>query len=233
MDAKRSLTLHWLEKWLLPPKCVISGEETQNRDISAKLVDEWPIPYGVCSQCCEPSFDSQQCGTCLAHSPAFNQTQVGFYFDKELIDLVHGLKYQNHTAYARILGELLAERVDSKGIDAILAVPLFATRFRDRGFNQAELIAESLAKSLEIPILKGALTRIKDTPSQTHLNAKQRKQNLKNAFEVKESNLLGLKHIALLDDVITTGATMQSLAEVIKKQTDIKLIQAWAVAKTK
>jgi len=225
--------LHRLEKWLLPPKCVISGVETQNRDISVKLVDEWPVPYGVCPQCCEPSFDSKQCGTCLAQSPAFDQTQVGFYFDKELIDLIHGLKYQNHTAYARILGELLAERIDSKDIEAILAVPLFATRFRDRGFNQAELIAESLAKSLGIPIIKGALSRIKDTPTQTHLNAKQRKQNLKNAFEVKKDKLSGLKHVALLDDVITTGATMQSLAQVIKKQTNVDSIQAWAVAKTK
>jgi ComF family protein len=225
--------LHWLENWLLPPRCVLTGEAAQTRDISSKLVEQWPVPYGVCPQCCEPSFESQTCGACLTRPPAFEKTQVGFYFDKELVDLIHGLKYQSNPAYARILGELLAERLSVDNIDAILAVPLFKTRFRSRGFNQAELIAESMTKSLAIPLIKGAISRVKDTPSQTHLNAKQRRKNLKNAFAVKPDKLVGLKSVALLDDVITTGATMQSLAEQIKQQTEITSIQAWAVAKTK
>ncbi|WP_321325127.1 ComF family protein [Thiomicrorhabdus sp.] len=225
--------MHWLESWLLPPECVLTHQPSQDRDIDAKLVAEWPIPTEVCPQCCEPSKDSKICGACLTHPPAFSRTQIGFYFDKELVDLLHGLKYGNKPAYARILAELLAERVDANGIEAIIAVPLYAKRFRDRGFNQAQLIAESLAKILHIPVINQAVFRVKNTPTQTHLNAKQRRQNLKNAFSVDANKFSGLVHVALVDDVMTTGATMQSLAEQIKKKTHIEFIQAWSVAKTK
>lgn len=225
--------MHWLESWLLPPKCVLTGELTVDRDISDKLVSKWPVPKKVCPQCCEPTFDGLLCGVCLATPPAFEQTQVGFYFDEELVDLIHGLKYQSKPAYARILAELLSEKLDASSVEAIVAVPLYTTRYRDRGFNQAELIAESLAKILNIPLIKQAVFRVKDTPSQTDLNARQRRSNLKNAFEVKVDKFEGIKRVVLLDDVITTGATMQSLAEKIKKQTSVETIQTWAVAKTK
>ena len=225
--------MHWLESWLLPPKCVLTGELTVDIDISTKLVNKWPVPKKVCPQCCEPTSDGLLCGTCLANPPAFQQTQAGFYFDEELVDLIHGLKYQSKPAYARILAELLAEKLDVNSVEAIVAVPLYITRFRDRGFNQAELIAESLAKTLNIPLIEQAVFRVKDTPSQTHLNARQRRSNLKNAFEVKADKFSGFNSVALLDDVITTGATMQSLAQKIKRQTSVETIQAWAVAKTK
>ncbi|MEA3404253.1 MAG: ComF family protein [Pseudomonadota bacterium] len=225
--------MHWLEKWLLPPRCVITGVSTQQGDLSEDLIQEWTRPKAVCPQCCELSANDQVCGACLSKPPAFNQTQVGFYFDKELVDLIHGLKYQNRLAYARILGECLAERVQPGLVEAIIAVPLHPKRFRDRGYNQAELIAESVAKALAIPFIKHSVKRIKDTPSQTHLNSGQRRKNLKRAFEVVPEKLTGLSHIAIVDDVITTGATMQSLAETIKLDTGIKTIQAWSIAKTK
>ncbi|BCN92397.1 phosphoribosyltransferase [Thiomicrorhabdus immobilis] len=225
--------MHWLEKWLLPPKCVISGQESAERDIAEQLVEQWAVPKAVCPQCCEPSFAGEVCGRCLTQPPAFDQTQVGFYFDAELTDLIHGLKYQGKPAYARVLGELLAEKIQPQGVEALLAVPLYSARYRQRGFNQAELIAETLADKLAIPLIKQAVFRVKDTPSQTHLNAKQRGHNLKNAFDVDSARLQGIEKIALLDDVITTGATMQSLAQKIKQHTSIEQIQAWAVAKTK
>lgn len=225
--------MHWLESWLLPPKCVLTHQPSEDRDIDAKLVGEWPVPTAVCPQCCEPSFDAEVCGRCLADAPAFDKTQVGFYFDAELADLIHGLKYNSQPAYARILGELLAQRLNTQGVQAIMAVPLHQSRYRQRGFNQAELVAETVAKELAIPLVKQAIVRIKDTPSQTHLNAKQRRANLKNAFDIDCEKLQGFNSVALLDDVITTGATMQSLAYTIKQKTAIESIEAWAIAKTK
>lgn len=225
--------MHWLEKWLLPPRCVISGKKSAERDIAESLVEQWPIPNNVCPQCCEASFAGEICGRCLTQPPAFDKTQVGFYFDAELTDLIHGLKYQSKPSYARILGELLADKLQPQGIQALVAVPLFSIRYRQRGFNQAELIAEILAESLAIPLIKQAVFRVKNTPTQTHLNAKQRRHNLKNAFKVDAEKFQGIESIALVDDVITTGATMQSLAQNLKQQTSIKQIQAWSVAKTK
>ena len=225
--------MHWLETWLIPTRCVVTGQPSAERDLSARLVADWKRPKAVCPQCCEPSPLAQLCGACLSKPPAFDKTQVGFYFDKALVELIHGLKYQNRLAYARILGELLADYIEPDGIEAIIAVPLNPKRFRERGYNQAELIAQSLAKTLNIPYIYQATKRIKDTPSQTHLNAQQRRKNLKKAFYVNTQKLAGLVNIAIVDDVITTGATMQSLAEQIKAQTKIKQIEAWSVAKTK
>ncbi len=225
--------MHWFERWLLPPKCVVSDQPAVDRDLSPCVVEGWHHPVEVCPQCCELSSGSQVCGACLTQPPAFDRTQAAFYFEDELVELIHGLKYQNQVAYARVLGELLAERVEVGEVEAIVAVPLYATRFRDRGYNQAELIAQSLAKSLNVPLIKQACQRIKNTPSQTDLNAQQRRKNLRKAFAVDPEKLEGLSQIAIIDDVITTGATMHALAQIIKAKTEITTVQAWSVAKTK
>lgn len=228
--------MHWLEKWLIPPRCVLTGLPTLEHDLSMELVETWRVPKMVCPQCCELSALGEVCGACITQPPAFDGTQVGFYFEEELASLIYGLKYQDELAYARLLGDLLAERLDSaslEGVEALIAVPLFPDRYRQRGYNQAELLAEMLSKELGIPLIKQAVARIKSTPSQTHLNAEERRKNLKRAFAVDSSKLVGLRHVAIVDDVITTGATMQSLAQQIKRQSDIKTVQAWAVAKTK
>lgn len=226
--------MHWLEKWIMPRTCVITGQASEYLDLSQHLVEGWQVPLNVCPCCCEPSSLSLLCGACLADPPAFDRTQAGFYFDKELVDLVHGLKYQRQLAYGRILADVLAERLQTESVEALLAVPLYAKRRRNRGYNQAELIAQALSKKLQIPLLPAhAVQRIKDTPSQTHLDAQQRRRNLKGAFLVDGGSFEGLQHIALIDDVITTGATMQQLAKSIKANTQIKAIQAWAICKTK
>jgi ComF family protein len=225
--------VHWLEKWILPPTCVLLGEPTETQDISSHLVKQWPVPDQVCPQCCEPSARGEVCGACLLKPPAFDRTQVGFYFDRELIDLVYGLKYRNKVAYARILAELLAPRLQAEGVEALLSVPLHPVRRRQRGYNQAHLLATELSRQLRVPVIGQALQRCKDTASQTHLDAAQRRRNLEGAFVVQASLLRDIKKIALVDDVITTGATMQQLAKAIKQQSEIVHIQAWAVAKTK
>ncbi|WP_028487409.1 ComF family protein [Thiomicrorhabdus chilensis] len=226
--------MHWLEKWIMPPTCVITGRASEYLDLSQPLVEGWQVPLNVCPCCCEPSSLGLLCGACLTDPPAFDRTQAGFYFDKELVDLVHGLKYQRQLAYGRILADVLAERLQTESVEALLAVPLYAKRRRNRGYNQAELIAQALSKKLQIPLLPAhAVQRIKDTPSQTHLDAQQRRRNLKGAFLVDNGSFEGLNQIALIDDVITTGATMQQLAKSIKTNTQIKTIQAWAVCKTK
>lgn len=225
-------SLDWLESWLLPGKCVLSGEPTQGIDLSEGIINQWKVPDKVCPQCCESSPDRKVCGACITTPPAFDRTQVAFYFQQELVDLVHALKYQNQISHARILGELLAKVIDADGIEALVAVPLHPLRWRDRGFNQSQLIAETVGKQLGIPLINAGVKRVKATSSQTGLSAKQRQRNLRNAFTVDPELFSGYQNVALLDDVITTGATMQSLAQLIKSKTAVQNIQAWAVAKT-
>jgi len=225
--------MNWLENWLLPPKCVLTEQPAKTRDLTDDIVQSWSAPKEVCPQCCEHSHDSSLCGACIVQPPAFNRTQVGFYFADELSDLVHALKYGNQIAHSRLLGELFAETIDKKDVEAIVAVPLHLTRWRDRGFNQSQLIAETVSQMLNVPLISKGVNRVKQTPSQTGLTAKQRLANLKSAFEVDATAFEPFRSIALLDDVITTGATMNSLAQTIKQKTDIENIEAWAIAKTK
>ncbi len=229
--------MNLFEKWLLPPTCVLTGEPAEHFDLSPLLVKGLTRPNDVCPVCCELSLkvggEKNLCGACLTQPPAFCRTQVGFYFEGALTELVYGLKYHQKPEYARLLAEMTVAYFDFSGIEALVPVPLHALRRRDRGYNQAELIAKELGKLLAIPVISKGVQRIKNTPSQTHLTAKQRHKNLGSAFDVKGDDFESLSHIALVDDVITTGATMQRLAMVLQRKTNIKQIEAWAIAKTK
>jgi|ACQI01.1.fsa_nt_gi ComF family protein len=224
--------MHWLENWLLPAKCVLSDTPGDGLDLSFETIEALKKPEKVCPQCCEFSEDSSLCGPCIATPPAYDRTQVGFYFEGDLLPLIHGLKYQNRVAYARLLAELLAPKLQNQKVEALIAVPLHIKRWRERGYNQAELIAESLAKELGLPVLKNSVERVKPTPSQTGLSKKLRQHNLAGAFRVNTTELEGYQSIALVDDVITTSSTMNALAKQIKKSSNINYIEAWAIAKT-
>ncbi len=228
--------MNLFEKWLLPPTCVLTGDPAENFDLSPLLIEALKRPNEVCPVCCELSLkvggEKNLCGACMTTSPAFCRTQVGFYFEGALSQLVYGLKYHQKTAYARLLAEMTVESFDAEGVQALVPVPLHPLRRRDRGYNQAELIARELGNLLDIPVISQGIQRIKDTPSQTHLTAKQRRKNLVNAFEVKREVFDSFSHIALVDDVITTGATMQLLASCLQRKSSLKQVQAWAIAKT-
>jgi len=225
--------MHWLENWLIPPKCVLTNERAVALDLLAEIIAGLKRPEHVCPQCCEPSSDGELCGACLTRPPSFDRTQVGFYFEKEMVELIHALKYQKQVAYARLLAEMMVEYIDFDGVELLLPVPIHPLRWRERGFNQAELIAKSLGHELGLPVATDVLNRYKSTLSQTGLTASRRLNNLKGAFSVDAERLQGATKVALVDDVITTGATMSALASSIKKRVENIQIEAWAVAKTK
>ncbi len=224
--------MHNLEKWLIPPRCVLTGEVGGETDLAETLIQALKQPMQVCPVCCEPSLQSDLCGACLTNPPAFSRTQVGFYFAEPLDRLIYDFKYHGKASYARLFADLMVGRLELDQVEALVAIPTHPLRRRIRGYNQAELLAEALSKLLQRPVIKQAVIRITNTPSQTHLTALQRKNNLKNAFQVNPERLEGLSHIALVDDVITTGATMQQVAKLIHQKTAIKTCQAWSVAKT-
>jgi ComF family protein len=163
---------------------------------------------------------------------------VAYYFEAPLTQLVYDLKYHRQLANARLLADLLVEHLDVSKVDkvgevqALIAIPIHPLRRKQRGFNQAWWIAKRLSKVLNIPLIDDAVERVAHTPSQTNLSAKERQSNLKKAFKVNGERLEGLTHVALVDDVITTGATMQQVALLLKQHTAIRVVEAWAVAKT-
>lgn len=229
--------MHWLESWLLPATSVLSGKEGDNCDLTMEEIAALPRLKKTCPQCAMPSLDGLLCGSCQHHPPDFDQTQVGFYFQEPITQLIYDLKYHQQMSHARLLSELFwlesEHSLIAQKVEALIPVPIHPLRRRERGYNQALLIAEELSKLSGIPVLKNTLQRVKYTESQTHLDALQRQNNLKGAFSLERDALDSLSRIAIVDDVVTTGATMNALASLIKAQSSIDFVSAWAIARTK
>lgn len=161
------------------------------------------------------------CGECLLEPPAFEQVVVpwlyGFPVDSLITRFKHNAKWPFGHLLADVLGQYLQHRFD-EGLprpDALLPVPLAGKRLRQRGFNQASMLARWLNKSLDLPIEETVLRRIKDTDAQQELDAKSRKHNLHKAFDLMPDAQVKGRHLALVDDVLTTGATAQALARLL------------------
>jgi len=144
--------------------------------------------------------------------------------------LITTLKFRADYKNARLLGLLLAEHLQktAEKPDCILPVPLHKSRYRERGFNQSIEIARTVAKELQIPLDLNSCRRHRDTPHQTALSGKQRRKNMKNAFSIIKP--INAQHIAILDDVMTTGSTVHELAAVLKKA-GVSRVDVWVCAR--
>jgi len=170
------------------------------------------------------------CGRCLAKQPAFDRTYAPYIHQGAIRYLITSLKFNAHYANARLLGSLLTEHVQrtAEKPDLILPVPLHKTRYRQRGFNQAIEIARILSKQLQIPLELASCQRHRETPQQTRLSAKQRRKNIKNAFSLVKP--LQARHVAIVDDVMTTGSTAHELAALLKKS-GVNKVDVWVCAR--
>lgn len=141
-----------------------------------------------------------------------------YYFEKGklLQSLAHSLKYEEVTAFGFELGIRLAAMLGSRKIDGIVPVPLNKRKERERGYNQSEWIGKGISSVTNIPVWPHAVRRIKYTITQTHLNADQRKENIAEAFEVADAGLIKDKSVLIVDDIITTGSTIQEVSRVLK-----------------
>jgi len=142
-----------------------------------------------------------------------------FEKDKALQLLIHSIKYNKRFLNAKYLGKLigenLKEQIQNWNIDYISPVPLHSLRKAERGFNQSSYIAIGIGKRLNIRVKKNLLKRIRYTETQTNLTLKQREENISNAFKVKHKRLIEGKTFLLVDDVITTGATVRECGKVL------------------
>jgi ComF family protein len=151
-----------------------------------------------------------------------------FNFTKKSLSrtLIHELKYKGKTRVGSILGEYMAAQIKDKFIsqplDGIVFIPTSSKKKRNRGYNQVENFAKAMSAGLQVPIIEGLIIRNHNQKSQVGKNANDRFQNLKNAFEIKKSFDLNKKHILLLDDVFTTGATMSQCMKTIQNQYEVK-----------
>lgn len=170
------------------------------------------------------------CGACLKHSPAFDRTIAALAYAFPLDRLIPRLKYHGALAVAPLLGECLTETCRTQPRpDRVLAMPLHAGRIRERGFNHSTEIARVVAKRLQLPLYSGGCRRIRDTPPQMGLPHDARRRNLRGAFACSAD--LGGMHIAVIDDVMTTGTSLNELAATLKRA-GAREVSCWVAART-
>lgn len=156
------------------------------------------------------------CGRCLVAMPAFDQTIVLGDYTPPLDGMVTALKSGGRLDLARVFGDLLAERVGRRApIDCVLAVPLSARRQRERGFNQSIEIARVIARHLAVPLARRALVRTGTSPPQQSLPLHARRANVRGAFRLRRP--LSARRAAVVDDVMTSGATLDEIARILKR----------------
>jgi ComF family protein len=228
---------NWLDiiqNQLLPATCILCGNRGFNgQDICQPCYQRLPRNNRCCYRCGE-IFTAEiavpaLCGRCLSETPAFDETHAPFIHQEEIRCLITGLKFSAQFKNARLLGGLLADYVQktAERPDCIIPVPLHKARYRERGFNQALEISRTVSKILYIPVDYSSCVRHKDTPHQTGLTAKSRRHNLRRAFTVQSINT---QHVAILDDVMTTGATVNALADELKRA-GVNRVDVWVCAR--
>lgn len=222
----------WLElaqRHLLPPVCCLCGAPGEaGRDLCAACRHELPRPGPGCRSCAAPlAADGLVCGRCQRHPPAFDGVQALFRYRPPVDRLIQALKFEQRLARARLLGDLLAAAMGPDPQRLLLPVPLHPARLRQRGFNQSLELARRVARAGGGRLLPGLAQRVRATPSQTGLDARARRRNLRGAFRVAGR---APAQITLIDDVMTTGATVDALARALRRA-GTETVRVWVVAR--
>ena len=225
--------------FFFPATCVLCGEDgAAGRDLCDACAALLPVVDQCCSRCGVPlnaaglDDGSSVCGRCLQKPPYFDSVLAPYRYEPPLDWLVQRLKFNARLSHGRVLAGLLGDHLQQSCPELpeiIVPVPLHSNRLRERGFNQALELARPLARRFRLPLVTDWLERHADTPQQSTLVAKQRTKNLRRAFSVRKA--LTAKHVAIVDDVVTTGATVNALAKLMKRN-GVATVQVWAVART-
>ncbi len=216
-----------------PGCCVLCGERGVGvRDLCNDCLAEFPKNDSACKRCALPlpqSAAGQLCGGCQKQPPVFDRCFAPLHYRHPVDHLLIRLKFHQKLANARLLGSLLAQWLRPDELPQwIIPVPLHSARLRERGYNQALELARPVARHWNIPIDIRSCRRDTPTAPQTGLNAKQRRANLRGAFSLNRR--MDASHVAIVDDVITTGHTVNELARTLRKA-GVERIDVWACAR--
>lgn len=219
---------HTALQLVFPARCVGcgGGGAFLCEDCSVSLP---PAAPPRCPHCWQPGPDASPCLHCQLGPPAFDGLRAAFIYQGTTRELVHALKYRGTTAVAAPMGSLLAEAARRHGLaaDVVVPVPLSGLRRRTRGYNQAEALARALGGELRLPVRPRALERRRHTPSQARsTDADERRRNVAGAFVCREREIAGGRAL-LVDDVTTTGATLDACASALK---DGGALSVWGLA---
>jgi len=223
----------WAALWnrLLPQSCLLCGSDSGAHGLCPPCHTSLPWHDGPqCPVCAIPTPQGDTCGSCIKTPPAFDGTLAAWRYGWPLDRLIPAYKYRGQLALTHSLSEGLIQTCETTGRpDLLLAMPLHPTRLRERGFNQSHELARLLARRLSVPVSSRLVARIKLTPPQASLPHDERHRAIRGAFEV--TGAVTGQHIALVDDVMTTGASLNELARVLKAA-GARRIDCWVLART-
>lgn len=227
-------------KWLNNEHfCALCSEPAQQPyPLCAECEAELPWLDSGCRVCALPlPLDGLTCGACHRRRPAFQQVQALWYYGFPVDSLITRFKHQARWPLGRVMADVLGMALQhrfAEGLprpDRLVPVPLARRRLRQRGFNQAALLAQWLSKALGIDCDLQCVARTRDTPAQQRLQAAARRRNLYQAFQVLDPGAVEGLHLALVDDVLTTGATAQALASLLR-QAGARRVDVYCLART-
>lgn len=198
----------------LPQSCLLCATRSGKAILCAPCADSLPLHAGPCCPvCAQPSPGAAICGECRSNAPHFDATYARYRYAFPLDRLIQEFKYTQRLALSRLLGA--APSYLNETLEAVIAVPASPAHGRERGFNPALELAKPIAQALGLPLLRAACTRPFDAPAQATLPWKERQANIRNAF-VCHADLSNMR-ILVVDDVMTTGATLNELARILKR----------------
>ena len=212
--------------WIYPPACLacqtlIAMTDTQPRDMKLCSICQGlfePIQPPVCKFCgCPTAQDVERCVSCHGKTFHFTCNRATFVYDELMRDLLHALKFRQNKQIAHSLGKLWAKNIAELPADSIIVpLPLHRAKKRERGFNQAEVMASHIAAHCSVQ-MEDTLIRTIDTPPQSGLHPRQRAENVAGAFAIKKGANPRGKSYLIIDDIYTTGASLNECAKVLKE----------------
>ena len=231
MEALRKV-LYRLPHFVLPWRCLLCGATgSDGIDLCADCAAELPRNRTCCARCALPlAAPAAMCGECLRHAPPWDAAWAPFRYGWPLDRLESRFKFGRDLAAGRVLST--SWRREPCPIDlpqTLLTVPLHRSRLRQRGYNQALELARPLARSLGVSLRHDVLQRVRQTDAQTELDALSRRRNVRGAFALRAGSTIPA-HVAILDDVMTTGATLAECVRMLKRE-GVQRVDVWALAR--
>ncbi len=224
--------------FFFPPRCQLCGD-TSNLGSTGQLcvacTHDLQLNLTACRHCAVPlNFEElNQCGKCIKSAPVYDSCWSPFIYAQPLEWMIQQLKFNAKLSYAPLLSNLMISNLPeqfykNQTADVIIPMPLHNSRLKQRGFNQSSLLAAPLAKALGLPVDTNSCQRILNTDHQTGKNARQRQQNIKNAFTF--NNHFNYRHVLVFDDVVTTGSSVAELSKTIKLA-GVNRVDVWSLAR--
>ncbi len=236
MIEKVDISLKHSHHWLWPHHCLLcQAQAPAGKDFCTACDQSLPRSREACPRCGAPGAvvgsRTANCGECQKHPPAYDSTRAIFRYASPVDRLIQQLKYHGRLDLSRVLGGYLAGHMltlNDPLPDVVVPVPLHVTRLRDRGFNQSLEIARFVAKQLQVPLDWQGAQRVRPTAPQTELPRDQRRKNVRGAFTA--SKVFAGQRVAIVDDVMTSGHTVNALAECLL-QSGARDVRVWVVAR--